>query len=317
MYGLGLWVPKNPTRVPYLKDSWCIFDLVVVMSGWVDIALELSLSGASANLLALRMVRFSRIFRLVQAMNRVQNMKIMIETLTKCVYNSRHVFLFIFIFMILYITLGLTWFSDELRFTCALVEDLEDADGNHYTLSEAELKRLADGESWGRVTSAPLLRIEPRRFCRHRSRPIHEWGRQCSDGQMCIFEDEAPFNGLFNFEHGGNALLVVFGNLLQFRWDVVMLALMDATNQASCIFFVLAAIAGYVCPSTMPDSPISHVRFKRWFPNKGASKHRILFTCNHIYLACAPSLPVWHALAPCLACCTCVSVCVSTSKSKW
>jgi hypothetical protein len=45
MYGLGLWVPKNPTRLPYLKDSWCIFDLVVVMSGWVDIALEISLTG--------------------------------------------------------------------------------------------------------------------------------------------------------------------------------------------------------------------------------------------------------------------------------
>lgn len=276
--------------VPYLKDSWCIFDLIVVLSGWVDIALELSLSSASANLLALRMVRFSRIFRLVQAMNRVQNMRIMIETLTKCVYNSRYVYLVIFIFMILYMTLGLTWFSDELRFTCALIEGLEDAEGNKYTLSEAELKRLADGESWGSVTSAPLLRVQPERFCRHRSRPIHEWGRQCSEGQMCIFEDEAPFNGLFNFEHGGHALLVVFGNLLQFRWDVVMLALMDATNQASCIFFVFAALVGYVYPSAVLARQVPILRLQRWLLQMAASKCVCL--CTSRALCCDYSMAV-------------------------
>lgn len=257
MYGLGLWRPRNPERSSYLRDSWCIFDLVICLAGWVDLILAFSpTSGSSANLLVLRMVRFSRVFRLIQAMNRVSNMKIMVDTIITCFYSSRYVYLFILIFIILSCTLGLTWFSDELRFKCALVTNLQDANGIKYELTDTELSRLNNGGSWHMVTAAPLIWVEEDRFCRHKSRPMYWIGRQCAAGEMCVFVDDAPFNGLFSFEHVGHAFLVVCATLLQFQWENMMLALMDATAPTSCIYFAIVAMIGSVEPRSLALMPI-------------------------------------------------------------
>lgn len=106
MYGFGLWGSKTA----YFRDSWCLFDFVVVSISWVDLIISLMIAGSSGvNILFLRLMKFARVFRIIKGTSKLQASRVIIKTITKGFYNSRYVLLFIFFFVVLACTLGLNW----------------------------------------------------------------------------------------------------------------------------------------------------------------------------------------------------------------
>ncbi len=226
----------------------CIFDFVIVCVSWVDVVVGvLATDGSSAvNVLFLRLVRFVRVFRILKGATKFYSSRIILETIFKGFYNSRYVFVFICFFVVLSSTLGLTWFREELRFRCALTSGT-DADGVPFSLTPDEIFRLGVlAEEWELVTSAPQLLTQPEGFCRHRSKPLQSWGRQCAEneGQLCVRVGWPPFSSVLNFEHFGNATICVLLTMLQQDYERLMLGIMQATSQAACIYFIVIVVVG-------------------------------------------------------------------------
>ena len=248
MWGFGLWRDQDS----YLMDNWCRFDLFVVLAAWVDVGMMFSeaFSGEDANatnLMVMRIIRTCRILRIFRGSLQFESSRVMVFVMLKTVVNCKWVLCILAGFILCVVTLGLNWFGSEMRYKCVKVDRLFDASGEVFSLSEGDKQLLEQGKAWDEVTALPYNLQVPAQFCRHQTRPGPKtWGNRCAEeeGMMCVFIDEAPFEGLMGFEDFASAASTVIFIILQQEFDAVALGTMQATVRVSGAFFAAIMVFG-------------------------------------------------------------------------
>lgn len=246
MYGLGLW--RNSQS--YFRDPWSIFDFIVLMGSFVDLAVTLSLaegdSAGSVNIMVLRLLRFVRVFRILKGASKIQASRTILETIIKGFYMSRYVFVFISFFVVLCATLGLSWFKSNMRNKC--VVDPATLLPPPYTLSNAQRLDLASSASsdvaWSSIVGQSPVMLQPPVYCAYSRSHLDMGGSGCGPGSMCVTVSYPSGQGLVNFEHFGNAVLSVIIAMLQQDYEDEMLATMQSTTPLAGLFFVVVIVLG-------------------------------------------------------------------------
>lgn len=246
MYGLGLW--RNSQS--YFRDPWSMFDFIVLMGSFVDLAVSLSLnegdSAGSVNIMVLRLLRFVRVFRILKGASRIQASRTILETIIKGFYMSRYVFVFIGFFVVLCATLGLSWFKSNLRNKC--VVDPQTLQPPPYALSESQRLDLQTSAStsiaWDSIVGQSPVMVQPPVYCAFSQSHLDMWGSGCGPGNMCVTVSYPTGGGLVNFEHFGNAVLSVIIAMLQQDYEEEMLATMQSTTPLAGLFFVVIIVLG-------------------------------------------------------------------------
>jgi len=126
----------------YFKDSWNIFDFIIVISAWLGFASD-NIDGFDIGPLGkvIGIFRTSRVFKIIK---KYKNLRILFYTFIGAVPQLTNVGGLLFLFLFLYAVLGVEWFA-TIKFQDNVTVH---ANFQSFGTSLMTLFRMATGESW-------------------------------------------------------------------------------------------------------------------------------------------------------------------------
>eukprot|EP01062_Namystynia_karyoxenos_P047053 TRINITY_DN3538_c0_g1_i1.p1 TRINITY_DN3538_c0_g1~~TRINITY_DN3538_c0_g1_i1.p1 ORF type:complete len:2558 (+),score=533.17 TRINITY_DN3538_c0_g1_i1:82-7674(+) len=204
-------------RYAYLRDPWNALDCVVVITGLTEFV-----GGAD-----LGVVRVLRVMRPLRTFKRVQGVAVVFETLVSSASRMFTVMVLLLFLIWVFAIVGVQLWGGEWHNHCWAFRD---PCTNGSACSSELLPVLNDTRACSRVT---------------------DLGRQCgadSNGvalpQLCRAERSSARREWLNFDHIGNALLIVFAIISLDDWPQHMAIAQDLTGWFTWIYFVAVTLLG-------------------------------------------------------------------------
>ena len=230
----------------YLRSLWNIMDFVVVITGWLWMVPD--------NVTVLRLLRVVRPLRVV---NRVPQMKSIMNALVHSLPGMRDVFLLLGFLVVTFAIVGVQLFQGTSHQRCYFPEVLRDDDfvnataaGGNVTANASHdvfLPVLQCNDGWC-IMEDPLATLP----CSKRS----SYGRQCDDDfrdllhlqPTCRVDTEVFEDTVLNFDNFFTASLLVFKIISLDDWPLDMNKAQYAMGWGTWIYFlVLTLFGGFFC----------------------------------------------------------------------
>ena len=208
LVGVGALAPRLNLQQEYWASSWNRLDMVVVISSW------LTISGAFANMQALRLLRTLKPLRTLKALPRLRML------ISVCLQLGHEM-----LSMVLLLLIFIMW-------STTLVLPVWKGSRNQATLTW----RCADptlGEAGAQLSALANANSTFERLC---SANDHS-GRSCEEGLACMDSGMNPLYGYRHFEHFGAGFITLLQVVTLDGWSVIQYQLQDATNDTVIFFF--------------------------------------------------------------------------------
>ena len=208
LVGVGALAPRLNLQQEYWASSWNRLDMVVVISSW------LTISGAFANMQALRLLRTLKPLRTLKALPRLRML------ISVCLQLGHEM-----LSMVLLLLIFIMW-------STTLVLPVWKGSRNQATLTW----RCADpalGEAGAQLSALANANSTVERLC---SANDHS-GRSCEEGLACMDSGMNPLYGYRHFEHFGAGFITLLQVVTLDGWSVIQYQLQDATNDTVIFFF--------------------------------------------------------------------------------
>ena len=194
----------------YLRDGWRVLDFIVVVGGWVSIAI-VAAGGSSGGLTAIRGLRALRPLRTISGF---PTLRVFVSTTFSSLGMVMNVLLFILVVILVLGILGVQRFAGKLSNRCAYASTLE------LVVDELEFP------------------------C-----SIKKGGRPCGPSQVCIPTDFAGMDqGHSNFDNIVGASFIIYRSLTLRGWADLMYRVIDGTGDhvMTIFYFVVTVTFGSI-----------------------------------------------------------------------
>mmetsp|Transcript_58370 Transcript_58370/g.186060 ORF Transcript_58370/g.186060 Transcript_58370/m.186060 type:complete len:1610 (+) Transcript_58370:485-5314(+) len=233
----------------YIKDRMNIFDGIVVISSFVEIALEQTMGGAGGSLSVLRSFRLLRVFKLARSWKELnQIINTIFKSLASIAYLSLILLLFIFIFALL----GMQLFGYKFQFCEAVVDSspicppgMKDLCPKHWDCYRECSE--SDVGQWSFVEGSVYNNLA---LCE--SFPQESGGKSASEIMADLGMDAPVFYQMVgavevsrhNFDNIFWSIITIFQILTGENWNEVMYDGMRSTSTVAAFYFLLLTIVG-------------------------------------------------------------------------
>jgi hypothetical protein len=210
----GFIQKKNTTVKSYTSDPSNILDLIIVLSGTLELVFFVTGTGSGAGVTALRAFRA---LRAVKFIKQFENLRLVINVIFKALPPLGSVAVVALVILIIYVVLGMQLYGGVLRRACYFDDNI------------TQVETRACG------TAATAHHCLANQTC-------YSW----ADVPLGFASPVPPFEGVWSFDNAGLAFYTIFAIMTLEGWTDVMYALNDALGaSANWIFFVsLVLIAG-------------------------------------------------------------------------
>ncbi|KAJ9443790.1 Muscle calcium channel subunit alpha-1 [Diplonema papillatum] len=213
----------------YLRSAWNKMDFIVVLTGFV------SLAPGVDNYSVLRLLRVARPLRVV---NRVPQMKSIMNALIQSLPGMRDVFLLLAFFLVIFAIVGVQLFAGKLHHRCYFPED-DLANYNSTQMLQLNATTLC-------TESQCLIMNDDQIPCG--SDP--SYGRQCAvahpdvNNSTCTVRTDIYQDSVLNFDTFYSASLLVFKIISLDDWPADMYAVQNAMGWGVWLYFLLITLFG-------------------------------------------------------------------------
>lgn len=215
--------------MPYLKDTWCQLDFVVVSLAWLPILFP--------NFGNFSVVRSVRALRPLRALKRMPGMPVLVNSILGALPEMSSVVLLCGLFISIFGVLGVELFKGTLHYRCAAPGFVETEGHPLLDYDPVEDRGRVFAQDSLQLNATDQKKFDSNRFCNPH---LEAMASQCTaQFPVCAYFDANINGGVTTYDSISYAFIAILQTLTFDGWTSPMYALLNTTSDPFVIFYSL------------------------------------------------------------------------------